>query len=52
MFNIFKRKTEKLEDKYEKCIEEAFKLSTINRSESDAKTAEAFKILEEIEKLN
>ena len=54
MFKIFKRKTEKekLEKKYKKCLEEAYALSTTNRSASDAKTAEANKILEEIEKLN
>jgi hypothetical protein len=54
MFNLFKRKTEKekLQAKYKKCLAEAYALSTTNRSASDAKTAEANKILEEIEKLN
>lgn len=53
MFGLFKRKTEKeiLESKYKKCLEEAYALSKSNRSASDAKTAEANKILEEIEKL-
>jgi hypothetical protein len=53
MFNLFKRKTEeeKLEEKYKKCLEEAYILSTTNRTASDKKTAEAHKILEEIEKL-
>ena len=53
MFNLFKKKTEKekLEAKYEKCLKESHRLSTINRSASDAKIAEANKILEQIEKL-
>ena len=51
MFNLFKRKTEKekLEEQYEKCLKESYRLSTINRSESDLKIAEANKILEQIE---
>jgi len=54
MFNLFKRKTEKekLQEQYEKYLAEAYVLSKTNRSASDAKTAEANKILEEIEKLN
>jgi hypothetical protein len=54
MFNLFKKKTEKekLEKEYKKCLEEAYALSTSNRSASDTKTAEANKILEAIEKLN
>lgn len=54
MFSLFKRKTEKekLQEQYKKCLAEAYKLSTTNRSASDAKTSEANKILEEIEKLN
>lgn len=54
MFNLFKRKTEKekLQERYKKCFEEAYRLSTINRSASDAKTAEANEILKEMEKLN
>jgi hypothetical protein len=54
MFSIFKRKTEKekLEAKYEMCLKEAHSLSKTNRTASDAKVAEANKILEKIEKLN
>ena len=54
MFNLFKRKTakEKLEEQYQKCLAEAYALSTTNRAASDAKTAEANHILEAIEKLN
>ena len=50
---LFKRKSpiQKLEDKYEKLLAEAFQLSKTNRMESDKKTAEANKVLEEIEKL-
>ena len=53
MFNIFKKKThlQKLKDKYKILTEEAYNLSKINRTKSDAKTAEASKILDEIEKI-
>ena len=54
MFNIFKRKTEKdkLQNKYEKCLKEAYVLSKTNRAASDAKIVEANKISEKIEKCN
>ena len=50
---FFTRKTkkEKLNDKYKKKLEQAYKMSTSNRSESDRLTAEANEILEEIKKL-
>ena len=53
MFGIFKKKTaaEKLQEKYKKVMEEAFKLQSINRSDSDEKYLEADNILKEIEKL-
>jgi len=53
MFNLFKKKSEleKLQDKYKKLSEEAFKLSKINRQQSDAKQAEAEEVLKEIERL-
>lgn len=53
MFGLFKKKTplEKLEAKYKSLLEEAFALSKTNRSASDAKQAEADKILKEIELL-
>ncbi|WP_035843155.1 Lacal_2735 family protein [Crocinitomix catalasitica] len=53
MFGLFKKKSEveKLDKKYEKLLEEAYKLSTTNRTLSDAKTAEANAVLDEIEKL-
>jgi hypothetical protein len=54
MFGLFKKKTEKekLEDKYEKLLGEAHKLSTVNRTASDAKAAEADAILKRIEALD
>ena len=50
--SLFKRKTkkEKLEKKYRNKLEEAYKMSTINRSKSDELTYEAAQILKEIEK--
>lgn len=53
MFQIFKRKTEleKLEINYRKLISEAYQLSTINRQQSDLKTAEAEEVLKAIEKI-
>ena len=53
MFGLFKKKSEleKLQDKYKKLLEESFKLSTTNRSESDKKQAEAQAVLEQIEVL-
>jgi hypothetical protein len=54
MFNLFKKKTEKeiLMDKYNKLMEESFKLSKTNRKESDQKAAEAAALLEKIDKLS
>ena len=53
MFNLFRRKTkiEVLNKKYQRLLNEAYKLSTINRKASDEKTAEANLILKEIELL-
>jgi hypothetical protein len=53
MFGIFKKKSEidKLEDKYEKLIKEAYTLSTTNRRLSDDKTAESNEVLKQIEQL-
>ena len=53
MFKFFKKKTktQKLKDKYKVLIEEAYHLSKYNRAKSDAKTAEASRILSEIEKI-
>ena len=53
MFNLFKRKSEveKLQDAYKKLMEDAFKLQSISRSESDKKYLEADNILKKIENL-
>lgn len=53
MFNLFKKKSdlEKLQEKYEKLMKEWHQFSTINRSKSDEKYAEAQKVLDEIEGL-
>jgi hypothetical protein len=54
MFGLFKKKSEKekLEDQYEKLLGEAHKLSTVNRTASDAKAAEADAVLKQIEALD
>lgn len=51
MFGLFKKRSEleTLQKKYEKLMEEAYKLSSINRSESDKKVGEADQILKQIE---
>lgn len=53
MFGLFKKKTEeeKLQEKYKKLMEEAYKLQTINRSDSDQKYLEADNVLKQIEAL-
>lgn len=53
MFGLFKKKSEveKLQEKYEKLMKEWHALSSINRSESDKKYAEAETIAKQIELL-
>lgn len=53
MFGLFKKKSEveKLQEKYKKVMEEAYKLQTINRSDSDQKYLEADNILKMIDRL-
>lgn len=53
MFGLFKKKSEMelLQEKYKKLQEEAYKLSTVNRTASDKKQAEAEEILDQIKKL-
>ncbi|WP_268036297.1 Lacal_2735 family protein [Algoriphagus sp. PAP.12] len=53
MFNLFKKKSEleKLEVQYKKLLDESYKLSHINRKQSDQKSAEANEILNRIEKI-
>lgn len=54
MFGLFKKKSEreKLADKYNKLMQEAFELSKVNRTESDKKYAEADAIQNKLESLN
>jgi hypothetical protein len=54
MLNLFKRKSkaEKLNEKYDKLMEESFNLSKTSRKASDEKFAEAELIMKEIEALN
>jgi len=53
MFGLFKKKTEveKLQEKYQKLMKEAFDLSKINRSGSDSKYAEADEVQKQIDTL-
>jgi len=53
MFGLFKKKTEveKHQDLYKKLMEDAYKLQSINRSESDQKYLEADIVLKKIEAL-
>jgi hypothetical protein len=53
MFPFIKKKSEieKLQEKYNRLMEEAYKLSTVNRMASDAKYAEADEISKRIEQL-
>lgn len=50
---LFKKKTEleKLNDKYDSLMEEAFRLSRTNRTKSDEKTSEAEEVMSEIVRL-
>ncbi len=51
MLGLFKSKKEKLIDKYNKLLKESYELSNVSRKDSDAKLAEANKVLKEIEAL-
>lgn len=53
MFNIFKKKSpvDVLNAQYKKLMEEAYQLSTSNRTKSDAKYAEADAIMNKIQEL-
>ena len=53
MLNLFKRKTprEKHEAEYRKLLEEAHRLSTMNRAASDQKHAEAEAVLARMDQL-
>lgn len=53
MFNFFKKKSEIdiLKEQYSKIMKEAYELSKVNRTKSDAKYAEAETIMIKIENL-
>ena len=53
MFGLFKKKSEveKLQESYKKIMEEAYKLQSINRSDSDKKYLEADNVLKKIEEI-
>ncbi len=53
MFGMFKKKSpiEKLEDQYQKLLDESYKLSHINRAESDKLRAKAEEVANEIDRL-
>jgi hypothetical protein len=53
MFNWFKKQSpaDKLRKKYKQLMEESYRLSKVNRSESDAKMAEAQALLKQIDEL-
>lgn len=53
MFGMFKRETpvQKLEKKYKKMLEEAYRISHIDRAGSDKLHAEAESVMKEIENL-
>ena len=54
MLGFFKKRSEKeqLEKQYKKCLEKAYKLQTVNRSQSDKMYQEAQEIMDKIELLN
>ena len=54
MFGFFKKKTpiDILNEKYQKLMEESFKLSKTDRKAADAKVAEAELVLKEIDSLS
>ena len=52
MFGLFKKDPKKeLQKKYERLLEESYKLSTTDRKASDVKKAEAEAVADEIAKL-
>ena len=54
MFNLFKKKSEKeiLQKQYRKLMEEAHRLSHINRKLADVKVYEADEVMKRLEKLS
>lgn len=52
MFGWFKKTPlQKLEKEYYRLMDESFKMSTINRAESDKLTAKAYELAAQIDKL-
>ena len=53
MLKLFKKKSERerLEDQYQKLLEESFRLSKLDRTQADLKAAEADQVLKKIESL-
>ena len=51
MFNLFGDRKAKLEKKYKQLLDEAFRLSTINRKQSDLKAAEADEVRKQLDQL-
>lgn len=53
MFGLFKKKSplEQLEEQYKKALEEAFKLSKVNRAASDQKYQEAEDLAKQMDAL-
>lgn len=53
MYGILKKKSplQKLQQRYQKLLKEAHKLSQVNRSQGDAKYAEAEEVLNQIKQL-
>ena len=51
MFGLFRKKSEieKLENKYDQLLKEAYTLSRTNRRLSDSKTAEANEVLKQVD---
>jgi hypothetical protein len=51
MFGSAKKKLEKLEAKYRKLLEESYQLSTVDRTKSDLKAAEADQVRQQMDAL-
>lgn len=51
MFKIFGDRKSKLEKRYKQLLEESFRLSTINRQQSDLKASEAEAVRKQLEAL-
>ena len=51
MFGLFNSKTKKLKNKYEQLLEEAYRLSHVDRRASDLKTAQAEDVLLQLKAL-